>query len=197
MYETRNHLLVCTENLEPKLHSHSAAHIMISLNDKIDVFIKNETIQCRGIVIPSGVTHTANIYVNKVLIFLFDNTTSVAKQIVKTNVLSDVVVDKIVEAYYFFENNEKSSVRYNKFMNYVYEGININVVDKERIDDRIKAALIFIRENLQESIACRDVADHIFLSEGRFSHLFKEQVGMTFSAYFIYQRVINVFRGIR
>ena len=182
MYEARNHLLVCTENLEPKLHSHSAAHIMISLNDKINVFIKNETIQCRGIVIPSGVAHTANIDVNKVLIFLFDNTTSVAKQIIRAKILSEEVVDRIEEAYYLLENSEKLSSHYSKFMNYVYEGTNLNVVEKEKYDDRIKSALTFIRGNLQEEIVCKDVANHIFLSEGRFSHLFKEQVGMTFSA---------------
>ena len=35
MYEAGNHLLVCAEYSDPELHSHSAAHIMISLGEKI------------------------------------------------------------------------------------------------------------------------------------------------------------------
>ena len=69
MYETRNHLLVNAEYSDPELHSHSAAHIMISLNNEIEVITKNEKKQCRGIVIPSGLAHTANTNKNKVLVF--------------------------------------------------------------------------------------------------------------------------------
>ena len=51
---------------------------MISLEDEIEVITKNEKKRCRGIAIPSGMTHTANTNKNKVLVFLFDNTTSIA-----------------------------------------------------------------------------------------------------------------------
>ena len=37
MYEAGNHLLVCAEYSDPELHKHNAAHIMISLNDKIEI----------------------------------------------------------------------------------------------------------------------------------------------------------------
>ena len=158
MYEAGNHLLVCAEYSDPELHRHNAAHIMISLNGKIDIIVNSEKTQCRGIVIPSGVIHTANTDRNKVLIFLFDNTTAFANQIKHLTLLSDEAVDEIIKAYDCFENGDKS--------------------------------------NLHEPITCRDVANHIFLSEGRFSHLFKEQVGMTFSAYLIYQRMMKTYTEI-
>ena len=103
MYEAGNHLLVCAEYSDPELHKHNAAHIMISLNDKIDIMTRSERKKCRGIVIPSGVAHTANTDKNKVLIFLFDNTTPIAKQIKNLAILSDKAVDEIIKAYYCFE----------------------------------------------------------------------------------------------
>ena len=148
IYEAGNHLLICADYIEPVLHSHSAAHIMFSLENEIEVILEKEKIYCRGILIPSGMMHTANTGENRVLIFLFDSTTNIAKQMNKILVLDD---------------------------------------------ERVESALKYVQSNLQEPLTCSDVAKHVFLSEGRFSHLFKEQVGMTFAAYLIYQRVMKTY----
>ena len=42
MYEAGNHLLVCAEYSDPELHKHNAAHIMISLDDKISSIKSHE-----------------------------------------------------------------------------------------------------------------------------------------------------------
>ena len=97
IYEAGNHLLICADYIEPVLHSHSAAHVMISLENEIEVILENEKIKCRGILIPSGMTHTANTGENRVLIFLFDSTTNIAKQINKISVLDDELVDGLHE----------------------------------------------------------------------------------------------------
>jgi len=53
-----------------------------------------------------------------------------------------------------------------------------------------------VRENMSGNISCRQTAESVFLSESRFSHLFKEQVGMTFAAYVVYQRIMYVYAEI-
>ena len=196
MYEAGNHLLVCAEYSGPEMHKHNAAHIMISLDDKIDIMTRSERKKCRGIVIPSGVAHTANTDKNKVLIFLFDNTTTIAKQIKNLDILSDEAVDEIIKAYYCFENSDKSNTCYKEFIECVYKCANLSVVENIVIDSRIKSAIAYIQLNIHEPITCSDVANHIFLSEGRFSHLFKEEVGMTFSAYLIYRRIMKTYTEI-
>lgn len=40
IYEAGNHLLICTDYVEPVMHSHSAAHIMISLENEIEVILE-------------------------------------------------------------------------------------------------------------------------------------------------------------
>lgn len=178
------------------MHKHNAAHIIISLDGKIDIITKSERKKCRGIVIPSGVTHTANTDKNKVLIFLFDSTTDIANQIKNLAVLSDKAVDEIIKAYSCFENGNKSNSCYREFIECVYKYANLNVVENIIMDNRVKSAITYIQSNLHEPLTCSDVANHIFLSEGRFSHLFKEQVGMTFSAYLIYQRIMKTYTEI-
>ena len=96
-------MLVCADYSDPEVHSHSAAHIMVSLDDNIDIIMESEQIRCKGILIPSGTAHTANTYKNQVLVFLFDSTTSISNQITEISTLSDEAVNEIAKAYYCFE----------------------------------------------------------------------------------------------
>ena len=193
IYEAGNHLLVCADYIEPVLHSHSAAHIMISLENEIEVILENEKVHCRGILIPSGMTHTANTDENKVLIFLFDSTTNIANQLKEIEILDDELVDGVVNAYHAFVNGDKDASDYRKVVTNVYKCVNGDLLRHIVMDERVESALKYVRANLQEPLTCSDVAKHVFLSEGRFSHLFKEQVGMTFAAYLIYQRVMKAY----
>ena len=196
MYKAGKHILICGEYSDPKLHSHNATHIMISLGEKIDIITENGKERCKGILIPAGMLHTAYTNKNKVLVFLFDSTTNVANQIKTLNKLADEAVDEIVKAYYFFENSNKSGMDYKKFIDCVYKGIGINSEKNAELDKRIVHALAYIDKNLHEPITCREVAKKIFLSEGRFSHVFKEEMGVTFSKYLVHKRIMETYTKI-
>lgn len=189
-------MLVCADYSDPEVHSHSAAHIMVSLDDNIDIIMESEQIRCKGILIPSGTAHTANTYKNQVLVFLFDSTTSISNQITEISTLSDEAVNEIAKAYHCFEKKSKSNSNYDEFIKHVYKCANLRVKETIDVDNRIVSALTYIQSNLQEAITCSQVANNVFLSEGRFSHLFKEQVGMSFAAYLIYQRVVKTYAEI-
>jgi AraC family transcriptional regulator len=57
-------------------------------------------------------------------------------------------------------------------------------------DERILRAIEFIRARLDASLALDDVAAHVFLSPGRFRHLFVEQTGMGLRPYVLWRRFI-------
>ena len=138
-------------------------------------------------------THTANIGENRVLIFLFDSTTNIAKQMNEISVLDDELVDGVVNAYHIFLNDDKAASDYRKVVTSVYQCVDMRQLEQVCMDERVEAALKYVRSNLSEPLTCSDVAKHVSLSEGRFSHLFKEQAGMTFAAYLIYQRVMKTY----
>mgnify|MGYP003291238087 CR=1 FL=1 len=188
--------MICAEYADPKLHKHSAAHIMISLDADMEVVIPGENIKCQGILIPSGVAHTANSHEKRVLVFLFDSTTAVSEQIDRVRVMTEESVSKIRKAFSDFENSDRQTVSYHAFVQCVFACNNIDANGSVITDERIQNALTYIDSRLQETITCADVAMHVFLSEGRFSHLFKEQVGMTFAAYLIYQRVVRTYTDV-
>lgn len=196
MYEMGNHLMICAEYENPELHKHSAAHIIISLEDDIEVQTNKDTIRCKGILIPSGVLHTANSYGKSVLVFLFDSTTTVSKQIETLKIIREEDVSKIRKAYQNFEDSKKSVTSYENFVQCVFTCNEIYATGSVITDERIQDALLYIQSRLHETITCEDVARHVCLSTGRFSHLFKEQVGMSYAAYLIYQRVIKTYTSV-
>jgi AraC-like DNA-binding protein len=74
--------------------------------------------------------------------------------------------------------------------NRVIAALASNVTPVSVTDDRILRATEYIREHLDGSIALDDVAAHVFLSPGRFRHLFVEQTGMGLRPYVLWRRFI-------
>ena len=190
LYEANNHILIRTESLQPAEHSHMAAHIIISTDDSMKVQCAGAEYLCNGILIPSGVSHTVDTFGNSVLVFLYDCTTQVAKQIREVACIPEKVCKEIAKLY---ADMESASDSYYGFEKAVLSRLRITGAATNVTDERIRTAMEFIRAKSTEKVTCQDVADAVHLSQSRFSHLFREQVGMTFAAYLIYQRIIYVY----
>jgi AraC-like DNA-binding protein len=57
-------------------------------------------------------------------------------------------------------------------------------------DERILRAVEYIRTHLSGNVVLDDVAAHVFLSAGRFRHIFAEQTGMGLRPYVLWRRFI-------
>ena len=58
-------------------------------------------------------------------------------------------------------------------------------------DERILGAVTYINDNLSGTITLDAVAHHVFLSPGRFRHLFVEQTGMGLRPYMLWRRFLR------
>ena len=131
-----------------------------------------------------------------VLVFLYDCTTDTSRQIRSVQSIPIEVCDQIARAYQTFAEGEED---YGLFEKHSLDLLGLKAQECSVSDDRISAAMAYIRAMAPEKMTCRQAAEAAYLSQGRFSHLFKEQTGMTFAAYLIYQRIMYaygaVFRG--
>jgi len=57
------------------------------------------------------------------------------------------------------------------------------------IDERVATAIRFIRQNIHDNIPAASLAAQVHLSEDRFLHLFREQVGAPLRQYILWQRL--------
>jgi AraC-like DNA-binding protein len=190
LYEANNHILIQTGSLQPAEHSHMAAHIILSMDGSMKVQCAGAEYLCHGILVPSGISHAVDTQGNAVLVFLYDCTTEVAKQIREVTCIPGEICKEIVQLY---ADMESVSDSYYGFEKAVLSRLRITGAATNVTDDRIQTAMEFIRAKSTEKVTCRYVADAVHLSQSRFSHLFREQVGMTFAAYLIYQRIMYVY----
>ena len=192
LYEGKNHILLCTRDVNPAAHRHAAAHVIVSLDSRIKASGEGNAYYCRGVMIPPGEPHAVVTNGSKVLVFLYDCTTKAARQIREMQCLSEACCDEIAELYAAFEETGC----YDPFESGVLSLLGITGVEGCVSDERIVSAMEYIREMSPERISCREVAEAVYLSQGRFSHLFREQVGMTFAAYLLYQRMMRVYAAV-
>ena len=122
---------------------------------------------------------------------MYDCTSSISRQIKTLSFLTEHNCSKIVSAFKNFENHSTLE-SYTMFENLCLSECGINKTEQYICDDRINDSLTFINEK----ISCTQVAQKVYLSPSRFSHLFKEKVGMSFSSYIIYQRLMSVYADI-
>ena len=66
--------------------------------------------------------------------------------------------------------------------------------DTFNFDDRMLSVLDCIQKNIPDHISASTLAKHIHISEDRFLHLFKEQLGLTLRQYILFQRIMTAVR---
>lgn len=169
IYELQNHILIYTGYADPGMHRHMAAHIVISTEGEMMVTSDGKEYLCKGILIPSGVMHKIDTYGRPVLVFLYDNTTNIAKQIQEVKIIHEIKCEEIVVLFSEFEKNCTKS-DYDKLEEYVLNQLHIEKIICNIEDVRILAAMKYIQDRGTEKITCKEVAETVFLSEGRFSH---------------------------
>ena len=186
IYEFSNHLLIYTGYADPHKHRHAAAHVLISADGDMEVTANGEKLICSGVMIPSGVSHTVNTGGSNALVFLYDSTSNEAKNISKVKEIPKDICDTVVGSYFAFDSDKDRE----EFEKALSKALLINNFVSHSMDERILSAIEYIRSHLSEQITCREVADAVFLSQGRFSHLFRKCVGMTFASFLVYQRLM-------
>lgn len=64
------------------------------------------------------------------------------------------------------------------------------------VDERLLETLELIEQNLSGRIHSRELARNAYLSEGRYLHLFAEQLGISFRQYVMHQRLLRATRSM-
>jgi len=192
LYAFQHHILIDAGYNDPAEHRHLAAHVIISKGGTLQVSSAGTEIACCGILIPPGVPHRIDTGAAPALVFLFDSTTNTARNIQTLQAIPRERCSIILERFHAFEEHQTAD-HSAALEQSVLACIGVSQTVSGVTDGRIRDAMALIRAGLSEPITCQDIATRVFLSQSRFSHLFLQQAGMTFSAYLICQRLLYVY----
>jgi len=200
-----DHILLYADYSDPQIHRHWAKHIFISLNGQMNCIIEGQKVECEGIMLSSNVFHTIESK-GKVLVYLFDETTDVAKIMEETYLknskykvikLSEVQKVRAVwnESMSNLNNFKNISGSYLNTHKKVLEVIKLDTTRSYIDDDRIKKALhlLWNRKGIDEGII-EELAKMVFLSQSRFSHLFKEQTNIPLNSYLVIMKAVKAYQ---
>ncbi len=91
----------------------------------------------------------------------------------------------------YHEIEDATSVQnlYNKMKKMLHKIINIHMDSDKNIRGSIKKAIDYIDKNYSNPITLQEIANEVFLSSSRFSTVFNEEVGESFSRYLTRKRI--------
>lgn len=195
IYLAKTHLLIRSGYGDPQMHSHSACHIIIGLYGDIRVFADGESVMCSGALVPSGVCHTVDGSGSPLLVFMFDIMSKISEQITDFKVLKKQDTERIVSAWQLWEI-EKNREDYEFFFREVMTLLGMSETGSRVSDERVAEAMRFVKEHLNDDVTVKDAAESVYLSESRFSHLFREETGISFSGYMLMQKIFRAYMQI-
>lgn len=208
IYYAMDHILIVSKYCGPDVHKHLMKHLLISLGGTIDCVIEGETVSCKGIIISSQINHTIINKGNKMLLFLFDDSTNIAAQMEKKYLkgkayylLQRERINEIKEIWdnAVFEKCVDENIK-DDYMTVYRKILNVCNLDVNYIyikDERIKKILVVL--NNMEGInkeTLKDLASEVCLSQSRMSHLFKAETGIALSSFLLLMKISKAYKYI-
>lgn len=199
MYLCPVHMMLVSAHLVAEVHQHTVIQFTCSLDgNPFSVWTEKEGWQATdAVLINSNVSHSLKDFKGWQL------TACVMPDARKGKTVQDQILNGNAVRYFTKEElaplieelqllKQQKLDRYDQFqdrMNFIYNTLLGNPPAEPALDERIAATLIRIREGIAESISAATLASAVHLSEHRFLHLFKEQMGVPLRQYILWQRL--------
>lgn len=208
VYIALDHVLTYGNYSDFLPHKHMAQHILIGIDDKIQCIIENETIFCDGIFIDGMKMHTIVNSGSSMLVLMIDDGTHLSKQMKLKYpsgqghyLLSSDVVNRI-RAIWRENMPDRSNINfvianYSNTFDLIIQACNIERNSLKVIDYRINTTMEIIRNKPSiENNIVEQLANEVFLSTSRLSHLFKQETGITLKNYLVLMKIRKTYSYI-
>ncbi len=172
------------------VHRHHAMQLAVSLDSDIDVYVHDELLTCRGILLQQNLEHRIEAHGQRLVVVLFEPIKDCAER-----------VDVLDETYRLLDRESCDEVRERALAGSVEELVAFLRAGREHtaIDSRVQ----YILRHIEREESCRhDLAffsRELNLSKSRITHLFRDEVGVTLAYYALWKRVlfaVDSFRSV-
>lgn len=195
--------LIFRRNVYAQAHAHHALQITLPLTaSKLQLDEDNVVTNHDGLIIHSDVSHLIRGQDDWVATFYINPETAVSHTIKSTFANAPIhSLDKRLASSISVLLREVFEGEYTCTENYgrIQACLQLLLGDhmpSASIDPRIQDALQIIAETEDYKISASDLANSIYLSEGRMGHLFKEEIGIPLRRYLLWQRLTTAMQAI-
>jgi AraC-like DNA-binding protein len=175
-----------------KLHSHHMTEIIIGNKKRVNLITENDIYKDYIILVGPDVLHSAKDIEKDIIIILLDPESEISLKItskyLSNKEVAPIPVKRDIKAInrYFKEPTIENAIKiYRSIISSLELTDNIN----NQKDPRIIEAVNYIRNLEVKKASTKEIAEHVGLSEGRLTHLFKKQIGIPIRKYLVWYRI--------
>lgn len=191
-----SYIVIIPSYYKTDIHKHPFLHLFAGKKG-CRIIVGKENIQGNIILLDSKVRHAVEVGNNCAFFLLIDPTSIIAEQIREQyikggsycNVSDDIA--EISEDIHNFPENEIIRIVENLFLT-----MGISTGKNNARDERIKLIIDKVISGEWLSYSVKQIAEKVFLSESRLTHLFKEEAGISLKSYILMRRMENAYRLI-
>lgn len=190
-------IYIC-KDIQTDQHLHHAITIAVSFSEKFDYWCDQQKISCTGVIIQANtIRKLINPNKNYMAFVHIDPFSQQGLKLTNKNEpfkqLTPLQVETVTELlgnWFSDERNEES-----KTVQIIDEIVcKIGYSSNIKIDERIKLSIETIRQS--EEITLKKIAEQSYLSTYRFSHLFKQQTGISFREFVLYTKLVKSLKAV-
>lgn len=185
------HLMVTASYRTPEPHSHLASHLILGTGECIDCQIEHTSVRAKAICIASDIEHTVCAKEGEMLVFLFDETSKMAKMLEerylkgeKYAVLSDELTRELLVLRQTCQENPAILDKM------ILDTCGIRECGTSIRDERIQRVMELLKEydTISPDVVGK-LSKELCLSKSRLSHLFKENAGISLRRYLAFEKM--------
>ncbi|MDX7991235.1 helix-turn-helix transcriptional regulator [Xenorhabdus sp. Reich] len=190
LYEYHKQYLALSHHMRTEWHRHPCIQLSVSPDSSvIKIDTEQETRQVYGFIIASNVRHRLHAEGKSCFNFLIDPAHS----------LYHLLLHQIKDSDIVYLNSESARLIADYLAHCLQSDLSPDILVLSRWledtglcdcyqDTRIIKATNLITELPVKSISSSEISDHIYLSESRFLHLFRQEMGTNFRGYLLWKR---------
>jgi AraC-like DNA-binding protein len=183
-------------------HAHHAIQIVIGVEGAMAIAAENgEWRSGRGIIVRADVQHSYNGQ-GAYGAMLFVDPESIEGRWLRSSLTEDVTVvpeprlDGCIVQLRTFAERPFESMEIGTLIRHCVQSLCAGSPPARRLDSRVSAVLRAIRTSDDLRFSLEAAAATVFLSPGRFAHLFKQQVGLPFRRYMLWRKLTRAVLAI-
>jgi AraC-like DNA-binding protein len=190
-------IFVLRRQIYAETHQHHALQLTLALENYFQVTVDHHTEKHQVFLIERDYPHVVIGQAEWVVTFLINPETALAKNLqhqvlqgTSYRAIQRERVSTAIECISALLQRPLTCQMANEAIDLTFAGILGKATYKMgAIDTRISEALTSIHKDRERKIGAKALAEEVFLSEGRFGHLFKEEVGIPLRRYLLWQRL--------
>jgi AraC-like DNA-binding protein len=185
------YVAIIADKMELKVHRHSTVQVVISMDATFSSRVNQTLIEEIQIILFNKFIPHSCFSNSRSLVFLIEPASLLGIQLIlKLEKQNFITLKRNEQILSLVDTSRKSDFADPSLTDYLFQQFSL---DQETnlgiIDDRILSSIDFIKRNIHQDIDLGKAANYVHLSEGRFRHLFNEQIGMPFSKYILWTKI--------